>query len=870
MVDVEGGASPLGEGGFAFEDNDKVKQMEHQAPLTLGGTGALLVLVLLFSVLVVREEGSTRFEALHSETLALDAFNSSAELFKIQVTSMGNSIQALDALAQSIQQKRREAEGARRRQQELDAASKQKKAKNAGGGKKEEFVPKTEIQRALIITLSGLMDDIRAEGKAAAQLLREKYDALPTPPPRFNPSDIKMDQSKLAMYDNEYPAEPVDSNPGPAYVPPPDPWGSLSAEEQNLHRRQAVVDAFLHSWNGYVTYAWGRDELQPRSRTAKNWNEDSTKGMGLTILDSLTTMFLMNLTKPLEKALDWVKNELTFSLEVEASVFESTIRCLGSLLSIFELTGERDDQRYLVKKATDLADRLLYAFNTSSGLPHSTVNLRTKNHFNQQWAGGGNILSEFGTMQLEFRTLSYHTKNPIYDMKATHSMAIILSRAPRDMLCPTYMSSKHLTWMTDHISLGALGDSFYEYLLKQYLLTGKTEDRYKNAYLTAAHAIMDKLVFYSKPSHWAYVAEYRRREFYPKMDHLACFVAGMLAFGANQVDHERKTETMKIAAELTKTCVLMYTRQQSGVSPEYVEFVGGMDFINGPGYYILRPEALEAVFYMWRMTHQQEWRDAGWKMFAAIDRWCKNDVGYCGLKEVNVKSPLKDNLQQSFWMAETLKYAYLLFSDDSVLNFSEWVLNTEGHPLKIRNRDPMDLWRSYEKDHRGKAAWYPPKVPGIDLIETEGMKEWRAKGNVRPAPTDPLGIEVEDGAIDDEGAPFDPVEGMRGIERPDTAGAHPREGQGQPVVMRLTPAQRPAADGDSVAVEETPTPRPTHRNYRNPRRDPEPSPHVEQPSLGVAENHPLNPPPVKEADRLKAIEAERNRRKAEGVEESED
>ena len=153
----------------------------------------------------------------------------------------------------------------------------------------------------------------------------------------------------------------------------------------------------------------------------------------------------------------------------------------------------------------------------TTGLPHSTGGFRTHRHFNQQWNGGGAVLSEIGTVQLEFRTLSYHTGNPIYDMKVTHLMDIIESNAPDDMLCPCYMTIGTAKWATDHVSLGALGDSFYEYLLKQYLLTGKTEKRYRKMFLKAVAGIVDKLLFRSVPSEWAYVAEHRRGGLYHKM-----------------------------------------------------------------------------------------------------------------------------------------------------------------------------------------------------------------------------------------------------------------------------------------------------------------------------------------------------------------
>ena len=60
-----------------------------------------------------------------------------------------------------------------------------------------------------------------------------------------------------------------------------------------------------------------------------------------------------------------------------------------------------------------------------------------------------------------------------------------------------------------------------------------------------------------------------------------------------------------------------------------------------------------------------------------------------GLKDVFQVNPPQDNVQQSFFLAETLKYLYLLFSDDSELPLDQWVFNTEAHPLPIMKGVPF-------------------------------------------------------------------------------------------------------------------------------------------------------------------------------------
>ena len=113
-----------------------------------------------------------------------------------------------------------------------------------------------------------------------------------------------------------------------------------------------------------------------------------------------------------------------------------------------------------------------------------------------------------------------------------------------------YYNLIHNRWQSDHITLGALGDSFYEYLLKQYLLTGKTEPRYKVMYEKAVAGIRKRLVRKSHPSEQVYIAEFKRGQTYHKMDHLACFAGGMIALGAQELEGAEKEELMTVCLSI--------------------------------------------------------------------------------------------------------------------------------------------------------------------------------------------------------------------------------------------------------------------------------------------------------------------------------
>ncbi|KAI9822159.1 MAG: hypothetical protein M1832_003162 [Thelocarpon impressellum] len=98
--------------------------------------------------------------------------------------------------------------------------------------------------------------------------------------------------------------------------------------------------------------------------------------------------------------------------------------------------------------------------------------------------------------------------------------------------------------------------------------------------------------------------------------------------------------------------------------------------------YILRPEAIESVFIMYRVTGDEAWREKGWDMFRAIQRHTRTQYANSAIMDVTSAAPLQSDAMESFWLAETLKYFYLLFSDPGVLSLDEYVLNTEAHPFR--------------------------------------------------------------------------------------------------------------------------------------------------------------------------------------------
>nr|XP_022909489.1 mannosyl-oligosaccharide alpha-1,2-mannosidase IA-like [Onthophagus taurus] len=367
----------------------------------------------------------------------------------------------------------------------------------------------------------------------------------------------------------------------------------------------------------------------------------------------------------------------------DVSVFEVNIRFVGGLLACYALTGDP----IFKMKAQQIADKLLPAFDTPTGIPHALVNFRTGGSKNYGWASGGSsILSEFGTLHLEFAYLSDVTGKSDYRNKVDHIRQFLMQKDKPKGLYPNYLNPKTGNWGQHHMSMGALGDSFYEYLLKAWIQSNKEDNEARQMYDDAMAAITQHMLFTSKNG-LSYFAELKFDRPEHKMDHLGCFSGGLLGLGAQTLKNEVSNKYMDIAKKITETCHESYDRSTTKLGPESFRFTDGIEakaLKSSEKYYILRPEVVESYFYMYRFTKDQKYRDWGWEMVQALEKYCRVDGGYTGIKNVYTYDPLQDDVQQSFFLAETLKYLYLLFSDDSLLPLNEWVLNTEAHPLPIK------------------------------------------------------------------------------------------------------------------------------------------------------------------------------------------
>ncbi|XP_064098205.1 mannosyl-oligosaccharide 1,2-alpha-mannosidase IA-like, partial [Macrobrachium nipponense] len=467
--------------------------------------------------------------------------------------------------------------------------------------------------------------------------------------------------------------------------------GGEDSDPVARERRDKIKEMTLHAWKGYKTYAWGRNELRPVSRQWQTAGLFGARDMGATLVDSLDTLFIMGLMDEFNEAKKWVEKELDFNLlRSEVSLFEVNIRFVGGLLSAYALTGEA----IFRERALQIATKLLPAFSSKSGIPFGLINTGNGKTNNHRWANGGSsILSEFGTLHLEFLYLSDVTGRPVFREKV-FKIARPVGRGSHVSgdLFPNYMNPYNGQWGQRHTSLGAFGDSFYEYLIKSYIQSNSTDTQAKELYEDAIGTITDRLVHKTR-SGLIYLAESMGTSLIHKMDHLACFAGGMYALGAKYLPRPTSKREMEIAEGIAQTCRETYARTATGLGPDSFHFpqMGtGQEILPSARHYALRPEAIETWFYLWRLTKDQKYRDWAWDAAMALEKHCRVESGgFSGLSDVHRTNPHKDDVQQSFLLAETLKYLYLIFSSDSLISLDQWVFNTEAHPIPILGKNAL-------------------------------------------------------------------------------------------------------------------------------------------------------------------------------------
>ncbi|WP_133500953.1 glycoside hydrolase family 47 protein [Cognatilysobacter terrigena] len=427
-------------------------------------------------------------------------------------------------------------------------------------------------------------------------------------------------------------------------------------DAEAAHMAERVKGEFLHAWRGYRQYAWGHDDLKPLSKAPHDWYASS---LLMTPVDALDTMLLMHLDDEAKDARELIATKLSFDRDIDVKHFEVVIRLLGGLLSGYEMTG---DER-LLGLANDLGTRLLPAFKSPTGLPYVNVNLRTG-----RGSGTETNPAETGTLLLEYGTLSRLTGDPVFYDTAKRALVETYKRRSKLDLVGERIDVTTGAWTNTGSHIGARIDSYYEYLWKCWKLFGD-----EDCHLMWTTSVAAANRYYAEDVHgglwYGQVDMATGKRTGHEYGSLEAFYPGLLAYSGD-IDRARRLQRSSFA---------MWNLH--GIEPESYDYVARK--VTYPGY-PLRPEIVESTWYLYRTTGDPKYRAMGKKLFDDFVRACRTDAGYAALSDVTTKKQADD--MESFVMAETFKYFYLLFAPRDTLDLDRVVLNTEAHPLR---REPI-------------------------------------------------------------------------------------------------------------------------------------------------------------------------------------
>ncbi|XP_020586945.1 alpha-mannosidase I MNS4 isoform X2 [Phalaenopsis equestris] len=407
---------------------------------------------------------------------------------------------------------------------------------------------------------------------------------------------------------------------------------------------------FYHAFDGYMQHAFPRDELRPLTCQG----EDTLGGYALTLIDSLDTLALLGDRERFGSAVEWIAENVRFDINKTVSVFETTIRVLGGLLSAHLIASDYSTglklQSYdneLLHLAEDLAWRMLPAFETPTGIPFGSVNLLlgVDEHESQitSTAGGG-------TLTLEFGVLSRLTNNPIFEQVTKNAVRGIWARRSKINLVGAHINVFSGEWTQ-----------------KAYLLFGDEEYlfMFQEAYKAAMHYLFHDPWYVEVNMNSAATV-------WPLFNSLQAFWPGLQVLYGD------------IAPAIRTHAAFFSVWKKYGFTPEGFN-LASLSIQSGQRSYPLRPELIESTYWLFKATRDFRYLDAGRDMVASLQYGARCPCGYCHIADV--ESHKLDDHMESFFLAETVKYLWLLFDlaagpDNIVENGPyKYIFSTEGHLL---------------------------------------------------------------------------------------------------------------------------------------------------------------------------------------------
>ncbi|WP_194818389.1 glycoside hydrolase family 47 protein [Nocardia sp. XZ_19_385] len=425
---------------------------------------------------------------------------------------------------------------------------------------------------------------------------------------------------------------------------------------------QELRDEFVHGWAGYKAAAWGYDEVRPISAGHNDFFA-SGHTFGLSIVEALDTLWLMELDDEVRVAADWIEQHFDPAVDADVQVFEVIIRLVGGLLAGYLCTG----RPVLLTRCRELADRVLPAFTDSpTGLPYRYVNLRTG-----AVSGTHSPLAEIGSNILEFGLLSQLTGDQKYWDAAKRAYRAVLDRRSALGLLGTWLDVETGSW-TDATSRAPNPpvDSFYEYLWAGAEMFGDRELR--DGYKLLTGAVLEH--------QWE---EYGGRAWFRQVDYANGNVVGRAAsaLGAFYPGLLAKSGNLLAAKDFHRTWSLLL--DEYPVLPEVIDYSGPT--VRDPRN-DLRPEYVNSAFDLWRVTGDAAHQDSAYRYFQGLRTHLRVPGGYTVAEDVTTRPMRLGDLTPGYWFAENLKYLYLMFAAAPRFDYRSGLLSTEGKLLRGARR----------------------------------------------------------------------------------------------------------------------------------------------------------------------------------------
>ncbi|XP_034495972.1 ER degradation-enhancing alpha-mannosidase-like protein 2 isoform X3 [Ailuropoda melanoleuca] len=506
------------------------------------------------------------------------------------------------------------------------------------------------------------------------------------------------------------------------------------------HYRERVKAMFYHAYDSYLENAFPYDELRPLTCDG----HDTWGSFSLTLIDALDTLLILGNVSEFQRVVEVLQDNVDFDIDVNASVFETNIRVVGGLLSAHLLSkkaGVEVEAGWpcsgpLLRMAEEAARKLLPAFQTPTGMPYGTVNLL---HGVNPGETPVTCTAGIGTFIVEFATLSSLTGDPVFEDVARVALTRLWESRSDIGLVGNHIDVLTGKWVAQDSGIGAGVDSYFEYLVKGAILL--QDKKLMAMFLEYNKAIRN----YTRFDDWyLWVQMYKGTVSMPVFQSLEAYWPGLQSL-IGDIDNAMRT------------FLNYYTVwKQFGGLPEFYNIPQGYTVEKREGYPLRPGPRVEKCLPLLLKSLWNVSTEGTFEMYTCLY--------FTRIKDL--RDHKLDNRMESFFLAETVKYLYLLFDPanfihnngstfdavitpygECILGAGGYIFNTEAHPidpaalhccrrLKEEQWEVEDLMREFyslkrkrsrfQKKTMSSGPWQPPTGPG-SLSSPENQDQVREK-----------------------------------------------------------------------------------------------------------------------------------------------